>query len=204
MSLVFFSSRRRHTRCALVTGVQTCALPIYRRRAGDAGRQAEVAGPVAGRSRGGGAGTRAGTGHRRHAAAAAARAPRGGLLMPDLMLLDPGTAYSLWAPSYPPRAHNPVMQAEERAMLALMPDTLHGKTVLDAGCGSGRYMLHALSGGAARVVGVDLSSQMLARADTALGTRRRGVPTGLVRGNVCALPVADARADLTICGLVAG
>src|SRR3546814_2584110 len=25
----FFSSRRRHTRCALVTGVQTCALPIY-------------------------------------------------------------------------------------------------------------------------------------------------------------------------------
>src|SRR3546814_18465999 len=30
MSVVFlfFSSRRRHTRCALVTGVQTCALPI--------------------------------------------------------------------------------------------------------------------------------------------------------------------------------
>src|SRR3546814_15878691 len=29
LSLVFFfSSRRRHTRCALVTGVQTCALPI--------------------------------------------------------------------------------------------------------------------------------------------------------------------------------
>src|SRR3546814_329723 len=26
----FFSSRRLHTRCALVTGVQTCALPIYR------------------------------------------------------------------------------------------------------------------------------------------------------------------------------
>src|SRR3546814_1430885 len=26
---LFFSSRRRHTRCALVTGVQTCALPIY-------------------------------------------------------------------------------------------------------------------------------------------------------------------------------
>src|SRR3546814_3035706 len=26
--IFFFSSRRRHTRCALVTGVQTCALPI--------------------------------------------------------------------------------------------------------------------------------------------------------------------------------
>src|SRR3546814_17806081 len=28
MVLFFCSSRRRHTRCALVTGVQTCALPI--------------------------------------------------------------------------------------------------------------------------------------------------------------------------------
>src|SRR3546814_8634284 len=34
--LVFFSSRRRHTRCALVTGVQTCALPI----------SAELMGPI--------------------------------------------------------------------------------------------------------------------------------------------------------------
>src|SRR3546814_17490242 len=29
----FFSSRRRHTRCALVTGVQTCALPILKQNA---------------------------------------------------------------------------------------------------------------------------------------------------------------------------
>src|SRR3546814_13745105 len=27
--IFFFSSKRRHTRCALVTGVQTCALPIF-------------------------------------------------------------------------------------------------------------------------------------------------------------------------------
>src|SRR3546814_1947081 len=31
--IFFFSSRRRHTRCALVTGVQTCALPIWTLRA---------------------------------------------------------------------------------------------------------------------------------------------------------------------------
>src|SRR3546814_3729426 len=30
--MLFFSSRRRHTRCALVTGVQTCALPILNQR----------------------------------------------------------------------------------------------------------------------------------------------------------------------------
>src|SRR3546814_5570676 len=35
----FFSSRRRHTRCALVTGVQTCALPIYHRDAATARRR---------------------------------------------------------------------------------------------------------------------------------------------------------------------
>src|SRR3546814_3151957 len=29
MLFFFFSSRRRHTRCALLTGVQTCAIPIF-------------------------------------------------------------------------------------------------------------------------------------------------------------------------------
>src|SRR3546814_4252944 len=36
-----FSSRRRHTRCALVTGVQTCALPILTSICADA-EQIEV------------------------------------------------------------------------------------------------------------------------------------------------------------------
>src|SRR3546814_6230492 len=44
----FFSSRRRHTRCALVTGVQTCALPISklaleRRRGYEAGEGEQLA-----------------------------------------------------------------------------------------------------------------------------------------------------------------
>src|SRR3546814_5773065 len=42
----FFSSRRRHTRCALVTGVQTCALPIFVNTCavtGEAERQARQA-----------------------------------------------------------------------------------------------------------------------------------------------------------------
>src|SRR3546814_8895564 len=44
--LFFFSSRRRHTRCALVTGVQTCALPIL--HAGTLAQPVQVA-PGSGR-----------------------------------------------------------------------------------------------------------------------------------------------------------
>src|SRR3546814_1645791 len=44
----FFSSRRRHTRCALVTGVQTCALPISPPAAATADSGRELAHPLAG------------------------------------------------------------------------------------------------------------------------------------------------------------
>src|SRR3546814_13245093 len=57
--IFFFSSRRRHTRCALVTGVQTCALPIcgfdpsdlFSELFGDRGGRAGARGPR-GRRRG--------------------------------------------------------------------------------------------------------------------------------------------------------
>ncbi|MBQ4854608.1 class I SAM-dependent methyltransferase [Rhodanobacter sp. B2A1Ga4] len=119
-------------------------------------------------------------------------------------MLLPAEAYALWAASYPAHAHNPVMQAEERAMLGLMPATLHGQAVLDVGCGSGRYMLHALRRGAARVIGVDLSSPMLARAGVELAAWQAGADIDLVQGSLEALPVPDARANLTLCGLVVG
>ncbi|EIL97298.1 biotin synthase [Rhodanobacter thiooxydans] len=119
-------------------------------------------------------------------------------------MLEPRAAYALWAPGYPPHAHNPVMQAEERAMLGLMPASLRGQAVLDVGCGSGRYMLHALRRGAARVTGVDLSSPMLARADAELAALHADAPVALVQGSLVALPLPDAQADLTVCGLVVG
>lgn len=124
--------------------------------------------------------------------------------MSRIEVLEPRAAYALWAASYPPHAHNPVMCAEERAMLALMPADLHGQSVLDAGCGSGRYMLHALSRGAAHVTGVDLSVEMLERAGKELGTCRHGGALELMQGNLERLPVPDASADLAICGLTIG
>src|SRR3546814_8184366 len=42
-----FSSRRRHTRCALVTGVQTCALPIWPIQARSARETGSLSRPAA-------------------------------------------------------------------------------------------------------------------------------------------------------------
>lgn len=124
--------------------------------------------------------------------------------MAATVMLEPAKAYALWAATYPPHAHNPVMQAEERAMLALLPESLQGLDVLDAGCGSGRYLVHALRRGATRAIGVDLSPSMLARAGDAL---HRAFPVAdgpLLAGSLDALPVADACADIVVCGLVVG
>src|SRR3954464_15583188 len=102
--------------------------------------------------------------------------------MNDTPTLEPAAAYALWAASYPPHAHNPLMLAEERAMLALLPADLRGCAVLDAGCGSGRYLLHALRRNARRVLGIDLSAEMLARArgmgdgDWGLGVGASAIP----------------------------
>lgn len=119
-------------------------------------------------------------------------------------ILDPAEAYALWAPSYPARAHNPVMLAEERAMLGLLPQDLSGRNVLDAGCGTGRYMRYAMQRGAARVAGVDLSRDMLLRAEAELDAGRRRASIELMQGSLDDLPVTDAWADLTLCGLAVG
>jgi malonyl-CoA O-methyltransferase len=93
------------------------------------------------------------------------------------------------------------MRAEARAMLALLPADLSGGNVLDAGCGSGRYILHARRRGARRVLGIDLSPQMLARAHKE-SANAEGVR--LLRAGLEALPLRDGWADVTLCGLTIG
>jgi malonyl-CoA O-methyltransferase len=122
----------------------------------------------------------------------------------SLPTLDPLEAYALWSASYPAHAHNPVMMAEERAMLALIPEVLRGRHVLDAGCGSGRYLLHALRRGASRITGVDLSPAMLARAREAIDEHGNSAQADLRQGDLVAMPVPGSMADLTVCGLTIG
>ncbi|HEY4294048.1 class I SAM-dependent methyltransferase [Luteibacter sp.] len=119
-------------------------------------------------------------------------------------ILEPALAYALWAADYPAYAHNPVMRAEERAMLGLLPTDLRDTVVVDAGCGSGRYMRHALSRGAAHVHGVDLSPEMLARAAAVPAEANAASRVALVQGSLDALPLGDGVADLTLSGLTIG
>lgn len=132
--------------------------------------------------------------------------------MTDTPTLAPAAAYALWAASYPPQAHNPLMLAEERAMLELLPTDLRGRSVLDAGCGSGRYVIHALRRNARRVLGIDLSAEMLAKArGLGVGDGGLGISTfslsanhWFIQARLEDIPLRDRWAELTICGLTIG
>jgi malonyl-CoA O-methyltransferase len=108
--------------------------------------------------------------------------------------LDPQAAYALWAPTYPAHAHNALMALEQQTVLSLLPD-LAGLTVLDAGCGSGRY-LRELRDLGARPMGLDLSEPMLAKA--------RAITRRVARANLCALPIDSMSVDVIVCGLALG
>lgn len=102
-------------------------------------------------------------------------------------------AYDRWAKVYPPAPHNPLMQAEQAALLELLPD-VNGCRVLDLACGSGRYAALLEAAGAAQVVGIDFSVAMLSRAASA----------ARVRGDMGRLPLRSAAFDLVVSGLALG
>ena len=80
-------------------------------------------------------------------------------------------------------------------MLNWLPTSLHGQRVVDIGCGSGRYLLHARQRGATSL-GVDPSAAMLRAA------AGNGLP--VVRGDALRLPVCSNWADLALCALTLG
>jgi len=69
-----------------------------------------------------------------------------------------------------------------------------GDRVLDAACGTGDLAVAALRAGAGRVTGLDFSERMLERA------RRKAPAVEWVRGDMLALPFADATFDAATVG----
>jgi malonyl-CoA O-methyltransferase len=107
-------------------------------------------------------------------------------------LLEPRAAYDLWADTYPPAAHNPLMRIEESVVAPLL-SRLRAARALDVGTGSGRYMPLLLSTGARLVVGVDFSLAMLSR-----GSGRR------VCGDARQLPLRSGAFDVVNASLMVG
>jgi malonyl-CoA O-methyltransferase len=107
-------------------------------------------------------------------------------------LLAPREAYDLWAATYPPFAHNPLMRVEEEVVASIL-DRLRAVRALDVGTGSGRYVPLLRETGARMVLGVDFSAAMLAR-----GAGHR------VCADACRLPVKRATFDLVNASLMIG
>ena len=101
-------------------------------------------------------------------------------------------AYELWSSTYDSEP-NGLIDAEERAVVEILGELPPGRAI-DAACGTGRLAARLEALGHA-VIGVDASTGMLTAA------RAKGLAASFVRGDLHALPLADAAADLAVCGL---
>lgn len=111
--------------------------------------------------------------------------------------LPPRAAYDRWAASYALSGRNPITDAAERALRAVMP-ALAGQRVLDVGCGDGRWSRAAQAQGAALVVGVDFSAGMLATA------RHQSPGLPLAAADMRALPFEGAAFTVVLHALALG
>jgi SAM-dependent methyltransferase len=102
-------------------------------------------------------------------------------------------AYELWAETYPPAAHNPLMRVEQEVVEPMLAH-LRGRRALDVGTGSGRYLPLLRATGAASVVGIDFSLAML----------RRGGANTRVCADAGHLPFRRSAFDLINASLMVG
>jgi malonyl-CoA O-methyltransferase len=114
-----------------------------------------------------------------------------GLLPIEMPLRE---AYDEWALDYPAEAHNPLMHAEEDAVIARLQG-LSIARVLDAGAGTGRYTRILRSLGARTIVSLDWSWGML---------HRQAGDAARICGDARRLPFADRTFDLVNASLMAG
>lgn len=101
--------------------------------------------------------------------------------------------YERWAPMYPPVSHNPLMRAEQRAMIELWPD-VDARRALDLACGTGRYARCLAEAKAAEVIALDFSTAMLRQVSA-------GSP---VCASMMHLPFVAGVFDVVISGLALG
>ena len=111
--------------------------------------------------------------------------------------VDPLTGYNRWAKTYASE-DNPVLELDTCVLERLLPD-VHGKCVLDVGCGTGRVTRMLAERDPAHITAVDFSVNMLYQAREQLRAAPR---TELVAAQALALPFTDESFDLVTCSLM--
>jgi ubiquinone/menaquinone biosynthesis C-methylase UbiE len=109
----------------------------------------------------------------------------------SVMMVTAVQGYQMWSAHYD-STPNPLLALESR-MLVPRLGALGGRTVLDVGTGTGRWMSYSAAQGA-HTLGLDLSAQMLRVAGA------KAVLFGkLVLGDASSLPFESGSFDLAIC-----
>jgi cytosine/adenosine deaminase-related metal-dependent hydrolase/ubiquinone/menaquinone biosynthesis C-methylase UbiE len=103
--------------------------------------------------------------------------------------------FDRWAEVYDEQP-NPLTALEERILAGVLPP-LRGRDVLDAGCGTGRWLNRIAEFEPRSLTGVDASAAMLKRAMMKLGTK-----AALHHGDCTRLPVGAGSCDLLFCSFV--
>lgn len=103
--------------------------------------------------------------------------------------------YNLWSAHYANET-NPIKSASDKSVKEMLPD-LKGKSIIDAGCGTGYFCQYAEQAGAERITGIDFSEGMIAQAKQ-----------NCKRTRFITAPIQDLQlnenADVIICALVLG
>ncbi len=105
-------------------------------------------------------------------------------------------AFAAWAQVYDAQS-NPLLALEERYLRCVLP-SVDGKDILDAGCGTGRWLRRLANLGTPKSLhGIDSSSEMLAAArHTCVGK------TSFVLAQLPVVPLLSASIDLALCSFV--
>src|SRR3984957_9741893 len=111
------------------------------------------------------------------------------------MMVTPSDVFDAWARVYDEQP-NPLLSLEQRFLSRMLP-VAAGLNILDAGCGTGRWLQFLAAYHPASLVGVDTSSEMLQRASIKLGTA-----STLTLGSCTALPVPNTAIDLVLSSFV--
>ncbi len=111
-------------------------------------------------------------------------------------VLSPLKGYNLWASTYSTES-NPIKNFSNKLVEQLLPD-LNGKSILDAGCGTGHFCELAHSKDASRIVGIDISLAMIEQA-------RKNCPSSeFLCGDLSTATLEKKSFDVVVCALVLG